>query len=71
MAWNKVANLRGPQGEQGAKGDPGEQGPQGAKGDPGQRGSRWTSGEGAPTSTDFLAADYYLDTATGDVYQAE
>lgn len=52
----------------GPKGDRGEQGPAGAKGDPGTRGSKWSVGTGAPTDTDAITGDQYLDTATGDVY---
>lgn len=62
---------RGPQGiqgEQGVQGERGETGPAGADGTPGTRGSKWSVGTGAPTDTDAIAGDQYLDTATGDVY---
>lgn len=60
--------IQGPQGVQGQQGVKGETGPAGAKGAPGTRGSKWSVGTGAPTDTDAIAGDQYLDTATGDVY---
>ena len=38
------------------------------KGATGTRGSKWFVGVGAPTSTDAIAGDQYLDTTTGNVY---
>ena len=58
----------GPVGPAGAKGERGEVGPVGAKGATGTRGSKWFVGAGAPTSTDAIAGDQYLDTTTGNVY---
>ena len=58
----------GPVGPAGAKGERGEAGPAGANGERGTRGSKWSVGAGAPTTTDAIAGDQYLDTATGDVY---
>lgn len=46
----------------------GATGAAGAKGNTGTRGSKWSVGTGKPTSTDAIAGDQYLDTATGDVY---
>lgn len=43
-------------------------GPKGDRGDPGARGSRITHGEGAPTSTDAMPGDMYVDTSTGRYY---
>lgn len=63
-----VKGETGPAGPAGAKGERGEAGPAGAKGDTGTRGSKWSVGAGAPTATDAIAGDQYLDTATGDVY---
>lgn len=50
------------------KGATGPAGPAGAKGADGTRGSKWFVGTGAPTATDAIAGDQYLDTATGNVY---
>lgn len=73
MAWSNTGNIRGPQGPQGT---PGAQGPQGtpgapgADGAPGARGSKWFTGTGAPSSVaGSQVGDYYLNTATGDVYE--
>ena len=52
----------------GATGPAGPVGPAGANGTPGTRGSKWFVGSGAPTSTDVIAGDQYLDVATGNVY---
>ena len=45
MAIIDAGLVRGPQGPQGLKGDPGEQGPQGLKGDPGEQGPQGLQGE--------------------------
>ena len=58
----------GPAGAKGERGEAGPAGPAGAKGATGTRGSKWSVGVGAPTSTDAIAGDQYLDTTTGDVY---
>jgi hypothetical protein len=66
---------QGPQGEQGVQGEQGEQGiqgPAGADGDdgaPGTPGSVWREGTGAPAGGLGIDGDFYLDDATGDVYQ--
>lgn len=49
-------------GEAGPAGPPGPQGPAGAAG------SRWFAGVGVPPNTGGADGDWYLDTATGDVY---
>ena len=63
--WVVKGNLKGPKGD---KGETGPAGPAGAKGEPGTRGSKWSVGTGTPTTTNAIAGDQYLDTATGDVY---
>ena len=57
-----VANIKGPKGDNGAQGDTG---PQGVAGVPG---SKWYNGTSAPADTLGVDGDYYLNTATGDVY---
>lgn len=52
MAWNKVGNLKGPQGDKGEKGD---------------AGLGITVGDGAP-SGDKPVGSSYIDKATGDLY---
>lgn len=52
--------IVGPVGPAGAAGISGAQG---------QRGSIWTTGAGAPTATDALVGDMYLDEATGNVWR--
>lgn len=51
--------LAGPIGPTGPIGDPGK---------PGVRGSIWKNGTGAPTTSDNLPDDKYLNTTNGDVY---
>ena len=54
----------------GPPGPEGLVGPQGEIGATGQRGSVWTTGSGAPTSTEnILPGDMYLDEANGDVWR--
>jgi hypothetical protein len=56
-AWGSGLSLAGPQGQTGAKGDPGA------------RGNGWFIGAGIPTNVpNAVVGDLYLDTATGDVY---
>jgi len=84
MAWSPVANIKGPQGDPGPtgpQGTTGPQGPQGVKGDTGAQGATgsqgpagtpgevWFSGSGAPGGTTGAVNDWYLNTATGDVYE--
>ena len=76
-AWEKIGNIKG---AAGAKGETGEQGPAGAdgqdgapgaKGDPGNDGAdgaTWLFGTSAPSSQG-KNGDFYLNTATFDVYQ--
>lgn len=66
----------GPAGPTGAKGDTGNTGatggtgPAGPTGATGAAGSKWFNGTGAPGSVPgSVVGDYYLDTASGDVYQ--
>ena len=75
MAWTQQANIKGDTGATGATGAGGATGAAGAKGDTGDtgatgtRGAKWFTGSGAPTSVaGSIAGDFYLDTATGDVY---
>lgn len=60
--------VDGMDGMDGAPGAPGLPGDPGAPGPAGPRGASWTSGDGAPTIAIGLAGDFYLDTATGNVY---
>lgn len=63
------AGDQGPQGIQGVQGPQGDQGIQGVPGSAGTPGTVWFNGTGAPTSVPgAVAGDYYLDTASGDVY---
>jgi hypothetical protein len=69
-AGNKRVFVPPPQqGDQGAKGDKGDTGNTGATGAAGADGATWRSGSGAPANSLGVNGDYYLDTATGDVYK--
>lgn len=63
----------GPAGQQGIQGPQGPEGPAGSagpKGDPGQRGAKWFTGTGTPGAiSGALSGDFYLDTASGVVYE--
>ena len=72
--------FQGPRGEDGQDGQPGQPGKPGRDGEdgqpgqPGERGPRgpgFFSGNGAPTSGDFIPGDQYLDNLTGTVYKFE
>lgn len=71
--WTSAGNLKGPKGDTGATGAQGLQGPagtNGTNGTNGARGSLWFKGTGAPgTIAGAQANDFYLDTASGDIYQ--
>jgi hypothetical protein len=70
MAWSSVGNIKGPGGAPGTTGPEGPQGIPGSPGAPGARGTKWFRGSGAPGSiSGQLVGDFYLDTATGDVYE--
>ena len=59
-SWGSaIANLKGATGTTGAAG---------ATGAAGTAGSTWYSGSGAPASGTGANGDYYLNTATGDIY---
>jgi microcystin-dependent protein len=60
--WTLRGNLKGPAGAQGP------QGIQGAQGATGQA-EGWYSGSGAPAGALGAVGDWYLDFATGDVYE--
>ena len=60
-----AAGAQGPKGDTGAAGARGEVGPTGAKG---ADGATWLSGSAAPT-TQGKDGDYYINTATWDVYK--
>lgn len=57
-----ILNLRGPTGAAGANGTNGTNGTNGAPG------SVWYNGSGVPSNTLGVDGDYYLDNATGNVY---
>ena len=57
-----IANLKGAAGATGATGATG------AAGSAGSAGSQWLEGSGAPSSGLGANGDFYLNTATGDVY---
>ena len=59
-SWTKVANLQG---------DTGLTGPAGPTGVAGANGSVWWNGTSAPSSSVGNNGDYYLNTATSDVYK--
>lgn len=61
---------QGPIGNTGAQGPTGATGATGATGPQGIAGTKWWNGTGAPTPppTGSVPGDYYLDTASGDVY---
>ena len=66
-----VVGPTGPMGQQGPTGPAGPTGPTGATGPTGPQGTPgtvWYSGAGAPASGTGIDGDYYLNTATGDVY---
>lgn len=58
-----MSGPEGPSGPQGPQGDPGPTGATGAAG------SVWREGTGAPSNGLGVNGDFYLDDATGDVYQ--
>jgi len=62
---------QGPQGIQGPIGNTGPQGPTGSTGPQGPTGQAegWSSGSGAPAGGAGAVGDWYLDTASGDVYE--
>ena len=62
------ASLMGPVG---AKGDTGATGANGKDGTNGASGTTWSTGIGAPTTSDANNGDLYMDTATGNVYQVQ
>lgn len=69
-----LAGLTGPDGLMGPQGIPGLQGntitgPAGTNGAAGAPGSVWRSGAAAPSNGLGVDGDYYLNTATGDVYR--
>jgi len=59
---------QGPKGDTGATGPVGPQGQEGVQGSTGPRGSMWYSGNSTPSSSTGVAGDFYLNTATGDIY---
>ena len=61
-AWVLITNI---QGAQGAQGDQGEQG------NAGTNGATWTAGAVAPDNANGSNGDFYLDTATYNVYQKQ
>jgi len=64
-----VTGGQGDKGDKGDTGNAGAPGADGANGAPGVRGSAWYSGAGVPNGiTGTLPGDFYLDTATGDIY---
>ncbi len=63
-----ATNILGPVGPQGPQGPQGLQGTVGATGPQGPAGSTWRDGAGVPADTLGADGDYYLDTATGNVY---
>jgi hypothetical protein len=71
-----ATGAQGPPGTTGAQGPTGSQGPQGptgATGPAGTRGSVWLTGTGPPSGAapGILPGDMYLDTTSGDIYQAD
>ncbi len=54
-----ITNLRGSQGAPGTNG---------TNGTNGVDGSKWHNGNGVPANTLGVDGDYYIDNATGDVY---
>lgn len=69
--WTLQGNIRGPQGIQGIQGPTGSTGSQGPQGNPGPTGQAeaWFSGTGIPSGAVGVVGDWYLDTASGDVYE--
>lgn len=63
MAWQPKGNIRGPQGAAGATGATGAQGVAGAAGE------QWYSGAAVPPSGTGNIGDWYINTATSDVYE--
>jgi hypothetical protein len=64
-----VAGSTGPPGNAGPTGPAGSPGPQGLQGVAGPGGTKWLSWTGAPDQGLGILSDYYLDVATGDVWQ--
>ena len=67
-AWTLRGNLKGPTGATGPAGPTGATGPAGPTGATGQA-EGWSSGSGAPAVGLGAVGDWYLDTASGDVYE--
>ncbi|HGJ6812553.1 TPA: G5 domain-containing protein [Streptococcus pneumoniae] len=65
--WDKIGNIRGPQGLKGADGVAGPQGPQGLQGRDGRDGKDVLNGKVDPT-TEGKDGDKYVNTETGDVF---
>ena len=63
------AGSPGATGSTGAVGPAGSQGPQGPQGVAGPAGTKWFSSTGAPEQNVGTLLDYYLDVASGDVWQ--
>lgn len=64
-----VQGIQGVKGDKGDKGDTGAQGIQGVQGVAGTNGKTWLSGTTAPASGLGVIGDFYLNTATWDVYE--
>ncbi len=63
-----IAGETGPAGATGAMGAKGDTGATGAPGVAGANGATWFNGTGIPSTTVGVNGDFYLDLASGDVY---
>lgn len=61
--------VPGPAGPTGPAGPAGPTGATGSQGPAGTPGEKWFSGSGAPAGATGIVGDWYLDTASGDVYE--
>jgi hypothetical protein len=60
--------TQGPKGDTGPQGTQGIQGAQGTSGTNGVNGTKWFSGTSTPSNTIGANGDFYLNSATGDIY---
>ncbi|MBQ9786038.1 MAG: collagen-like protein, partial [Clostridia bacterium] len=66
--WAVAVNIKGEQGVQGETGATGEQGATGSTGVAGKDGATWLHGATTPDNANGNNGDFYLDTATCNIY---
>ncbi|MCZ4498486.1 MAG: cell wall surface anchor family protein [Marmoricola sp.] len=68
-SWSMLTNIKGPKGDTGAAGANGTNGADGGNGSAGANGTTWYTGSTAPAAATGADGDFYLNTATGDLYR--